>query len=251
MDAVIDYAGELGMKVFLDRHALEQDNRTALWYNDAFSEERWISDWEMLAERYAGNSTVIGADLHNEPHDEACWDCGDAALDWKAAAERAGNAILEVNPDWLIIVEGVEETDDGTTWWGGNLSNAGDAPVELSSPEKLVYSPHEYATSVFRQPWFDEPDFPDNLPGIWDGFWGYLIDDGVAPLIVGEFGTTLEAEEDQQWLAELMTYMDQKGISWTFWSWNPNSGDTGGILNDDWTTVNQAKYEFLQPFLAE
>jgi endoglucanase len=38
-------------------------------------------------------------------------------------------------------------------------------------------------------------------------------------------------------------------ISFTFWSWNPNSGDTGGILNDDWTTVNTAKQAFLTPYL--
>ena len=38
-----------------------------------------------------------------------------------------------------------------------------------------------------------------------------------------------------------------KGISWTYWSWNPNSGDTGGILADDWTTVNTAKLTYLQP----
>ena len=36
-------------------------------------------------------------------------------------------------------------------------------------------------------------------------------------------------------------------ISWTFWSWNPNSGDTGGILADDWTTVNQNKMAYLTP----
>jgi endoglucanase len=250
MDTVIETAGDLGMKVFLDRHALERDNRTNLWYYDTYSEERWISDWVMLAQRYAGNATVIGADLHNEPYDEACWGCGDPALDWQAAAERAGNAILEVNPDWLIIVEGVEESPAGNNWWGGNLSEAGAVPVELSNPAKLVYSPHEYATSVFRQEWFDAADFPDNLPGIWDTFWGYLVDEEIAPLIVGEFGTTLEATEDQQWLAELMAYMDAKGISWTFWSWNPNSGDTGGILNDDWTTINEEKYGFLEPSLA-
>jgi endoglucanase len=123
-------------------------------------------------------------------------------------------------------------------------------PVPLSNPAKLVYSPHEYATSVFRQEWFDAADFPDNLPGIWDTFWGYLVDEEIAPLIVGEFGTTLEATEDRQWLAELMAYMDARGISWTFWSWNPNSGDTGGILNDDWTTINEETYGFLKPSLA-
>jgi endoglucanase len=28
---------------------------------------------------------------------------------------------------------------------------------------------------------------------------------------------------------------------WTFWSWNPDSGDTGGILLDDWKSVNTTK----------
>ena len=36
-------------------------------------------------------------------------------------------------------------------------------------------------------------------------------------------------------------------MSWTFWSWNPNSGDTGGILADDWTTINQNKIVYLTP----
>jgi endoglucanase len=40
------------------------------------------------------------------------------------------------------------------------------------------------------------------------------------------------------------------GISFTFWSLNPNSGDTGGILNDDWTTVNTRKQNILNPFLV-
>jgi hypothetical protein len=31
------------------------------------------------------------------------------------------------------------------------------------------------------------------------------------------------------------------GFNWTFWSWNPDSGDTGGILKDDWLTANQEK----------
>lgn len=36
-------------------------------------------------------------------------------------------------------------------------------------------------------------------------------------------------------------------MSWTWWSWNPNSGDTGGILQDDWKTVNQDKVQGLVP----
>jgi len=60
---------------------------------------------------------VIGADLHNEPHGPATWGSGDVATDWRLAAERAGNAILKVNPDWLIIVQGVQEYQGDTYWW--------------------------------------------------------------------------------------------------------------------------------------
>jgi aryl-phospho-beta-D-glucosidase BglC (GH1 family) len=39
-------------------------------------------------------------------------------------------------------------------------------------------------------------------------------------------------------------------MSFTFWSLNPESGDTGGILADDWLTVNQDKMAYLTPILA-
>ncbi len=257
MDAIIDYAGERGVKVILDRHALGPDNRNKLWYDDQYPEDRFISDWQLLAERYQGNTTVIGADIYNEPHDEACWGCGDPAVDWHMAAEEAGNAIHAINPGWLIFVEGVEHADgadceildDGCNWWGGNLLGAEDTPVELNEPNKVVYSPHEYATSVHRQPWFDDPAFPSNLPSIWDRYWGYLEQAGTAPVMVGEFGSTLEAQEDQVWLEDLLAYMDQNGIGFTFWTFNPNSGDTGGVLNDDWNSVNQDRYGLLEPYL--
>ena len=41
-----------------------------------------------------------------------------------------------------------------------------------------------------------------------------------------------------------------KNSHWTFWALNPNSGDTGGLLKDDWVSVNQAKYNLLKPYLA-
>jgi len=41
-----------------------------------------------------------------------------------------------------------------------------------------------------------------------------------------------------------------KEYSWTYWCWNPNSGDTGGILKDDWSTVNQWKIDILKPYFA-
>src|SRR5262249_44799964 len=150
MDKIVDYAGQIGLRVILDHHRSEAGDgaeANGLWYTDAYPESRWIADWRMLAQRYAGNPTVIGADLHNEPHDPATWGDG-SATDWRLAAERAGNAILGVNPNWLILAEGVQTTAAGSTWWGGNLSNAGTFPVRLDVPDRLVYSPHDYPASV-------------------------------------------------------------------------------------------------------
>src|SRR4051794_356317 len=273
LDAVIAYAGGKGMRVILDRHRPTAAGQTPLWYTSGVPESTWISDWQMLARRYAGNTTVIGADLHNEPHAEgtnpaatgACWGCGDTARDWRLAAERAGNAILSVQPNWLIFVEGVScpsgglsnvwdgdtSNDEDCGWWGGNLSKAGDFPVRLSVANRLVYSPHEYATSVYHQAWFDDPTYPANMPAIWDHYWGYLYKLNIAPIMMGEFGTTLASDIDKVWLQKLHAYTGTgvNGMSFTYWSWNPNSGDTGGIANDDWTTINQAKQAILQPYL--
>jgi endoglucanase len=246
MDKIVAYAGQAGMRIILDRHRPDSGSQSALWYTSAYPESHWIADWVALAKHYANNPTVVGADLHNEPHDPACWGCGVAANDWRAAAQRAGNAILKVNPHWLIIVEGVQSFNNDYYWWGGNLEGAASLPIHLSVPHRLVYSAHDYPASVAGQPWFGAATYPQNLPAIWDAHWGYLQKNRVAPVLLGEFGSRLATTSDRQWFSTMVSYLKHAGNGWTFWSWNPNSGDTGGILNDDWTTVIPAKVQPLQ-----
>ena len=250
MDKVIEGAQKRGLRVVLDRHRPDSAGQSELWYTGAYSEQRWIDDWKMLAQRYAGNPTVIGADLHNEPHGNATWGDGNMATDWRLAAERAGNAILAVNPDWLIIVEGIEVTGGNYYWWGGNLRNAGTAPVRLNVPNRLVYSPHDYPSSLHAQSWFSDPSYPANLPAVWDATWGYLVKQNIAPVWLGEFGTKYQTESDKQWISTLASYITSNGLSFAFWCLNPNSGDTGGILQNDWSTVETGKHNVLSPLLA-
>ena len=76
MDKIVGYAGQIGLKVFLDHHRSEAGNSanaSGLWYTSAYPESKWIGNLSMLAGRYAGNSTVIGIDLHNEPHGPATY----------------------------------------------------------------------------------------------------------------------------------------------------------------------------------
>lgn len=256
LDRIVAYAGRSGLKVVLDRHRPDAAGQSALWYTAAVPETTWIANLKALAARYDGDPTVIGIDLHNEPHDPACWGCGDTTRDWRLAAERAGNAVLSVNPDLLVFVEGVQSYNGVNGWWGGNLMGVADHPVRLDVPNRLVYSAHDYATSVAQQSWFSDPSFPANMPGIWDKYWGYIFKQDIAPVWLGEFGTTLESTVDQKWLSALTTYLrstsayGSDSFHWTFWSWNPNSGDTGGILNADWTTVNTVKDGYLADIKA-
>ena len=209
MDKIVGYAGQIGLKVFLDHHRSEAGNSanaSGLWYTAAYPESKWISNLSMLATRYAGNSTVVGIDLHNEPHGPATWGDG-SANDWRLAAERGGNAVLAANPNLLIIVEGVENAASGSYWWGGNLSNAGTAPVRLNTASRLVYSAHDYPASVFAQTYFSDPTYPNNLPGVWDKNWGYLFRSGTAPVILGEFGSTLATASDQAWYGKMVNYL--------------------------------------------
>jgi len=253
MDKIIGYASQIGLHVILDQHRPSASAQSALWYTAAYPESRWISDWQMLANRYKNNPMVIGADLHNEPNTPACWGCGNPKLDWRLAAERAGNAILAVNPNWLIFVEGVNCYQPGTPcyWWGGNLQGVARYPVQLNVAHRLVYSVHDYTPDVQDQPWFHASNYPDNLPVLWDSYWGYIYKQGIAPVLVGEFGTTLQTNKDKQWLASLVNYLGTGagGINWTYWGWGPDSVDTGGILNSDWTTVNQARQASLTPIM--
>jgi endoglucanase len=268
LDKIVAYSGSIGLRILLDRHSSKAGNflNEPLWYiqGDAYyTEERFVADWVMLAKRYRGTA-VIGADLWNEPKSAngvtATWGTGDASTDWNSAAERAGNAILAANPDWLIIVEGTALN----TWWGGNLMGVETNPIVLQVLNKVVYSIHEYSQGVYDQPWFSDPSFPMNLRPRWDSFWGYLFRTQTAPLLIGEFGTNFKFPNDAIWLPILLNYMagqlmedgqntlleGQQGMSWTFWCLNPNSGDTGGILLDDWVTVDTFKMSFLSPMLA-
>ncbi|MFZ4374275.1 MAG: Calx-beta domain-containing protein, partial [Mycobacterium sp.] len=262
MDAIVAYAGQQGMRVILDHHrsgagAGTSDN--GLWYDSTYTEDAWVADWVTLANRYKTNSTVIGFDLHNEPH-SGVWG-GGGATDWARAAERAGNAALAVNPNLLMFVEGVGSYQGQNYWWGGNLMGVKDRPIVFNVANRLVYSPHDYPNSVFPQTWFQTADFGAGLPAVFRKAWGYIYEQNIAPIYIGEFGTKLVDPKDAIWLEAITSYISgdldnngttdiaagNQGINWTFWSWNPNSGDTGGILADDWKTVNQNKMAYLTP----
>jgi endoglucanase len=255
MDLVVQEADRQGLLIILDSHRLNDKRIPELWYGDGFSEADWIDTWQMLARHYKNQKNIVGADLKNEPHGQASWGTNNLATDWRLAAERAGNAILGINPNWLIVVEGVENNVPRQKlthhWWGGNLEGVKRYPVRLSKRNKLVYSPHEYGEGVHKKPYFDDKSFPKNLTQRWETGFYYIARQKIAPIWIGEFGGRLVDSKSKEgiWQNQFVNYIRAKNLSFAYWSWNPNSSDTGGILLDDWKSIDAPKQVLLSKIL--
>jgi endoglucanase len=253
MDVVVDAAGRAGLMVLLENHSLADDGYSyGLWYGQAgYDEDDWVGRWQALARRYRDRPNVIGADLKNEPHGDATWGTG-GPTDWHRAATRAGNAVTALAPDWLIVVEGIEKPVAGGRldrhWWGGNLEGVRRHPVRLQRGGRVVYSPHEYGPGVFPQPWFGRADTARQLERRWRDGWGFIAEGDIAPLLIGEFGgRKVDVGSDEgRWQRQFLDHLARTGISWTYWALNPDSGDTGGVLTDDWRTADRDKLALLQ-----
>ncbi len=250
---VLDYAVEAlkarSMYFILDHHTPSVQTISELWYTPQYSEQQWIDDLVFMAKRYIEQPYFIGLDIKNEPHGAASWGTGILATDWNTAAEKAASAILSVNPRILIFVEGIENSGSGSynNWWGGDLSKQKTTPLKIPA-EKLVFAPHVYGPDVYNQPYFADSAFPANMPAVWEEDFGYLAKDRV--VCPTEFGGRY-LNKDKTLQDALVTYLVQKGIhNFFYWCLNPNSGDTGGILEDDWKTVREDKVALLRRLMA-
>jgi aryl-phospho-beta-D-glucosidase BglC (GH1 family) len=221
---------------------------------------------------------------HGKPEEGkfAKWDNSKDENNWKYAAERGAMACLKQNPNLLIMVEGTEcypdfsRGADWTTpsvdyahygepskifgaWWGGNLRGVKDYPVDIGEYTKqIVYSPHDYGPEVYKQSWFylddDTKTFDRQslLDDYWYDAWAYLVEENRYPLLMGEWGGWVDDEHDttgenRHWLQEIRDYMTDKHIHHTFWCFNANSGDTGGLVKDDFKTWDEEKYMLGKP----
>ena len=196
-------------------------------------------------------------DLWDQPKPPyASWGwTGPNTRDWHLAAQNTGNSILAKNPQWLIFIAGL-----GTNgWMGSDLGYVAYSPVKLSLPNQLVYETHEWSQDVYKQPYFLDPAYPQNLRGVWKSRWGYLQQNSVNTVFIGAFDTNFAYPvPDHQWLSKFVAYMNgaftndnvsdlasgQKGMSWTV-------GSSGiGILEEDFLTVRTKLLSYINSSMA-
>lgn len=276
---ILDYFVSLcranGIKLMFGIHSAKthpQGHQYPLWYNEDITEKDYISSLTWLAKRYKHDDTVIAYDLKNEPHgaaDEsikAIWNNSKDPNNWKYIVEKTALKILKVNPNVLIIVNGIEiypkniktngnftstnKSDYYATWWGGNLRGVKDYPINLGKYQnKLIYSPHDYGPNVFIQPWFEKNyTYQSLIKEAWNDYWLYIHDKKITPLFIGEWGGYM-TQPNLKWMTYMRKLIKTEKLNHAFWAYNANSADTGGLVKDDFKTWDMEKYNFIKSVL--
>lgn len=284
LDTVVRAATQARLKVILNHHADEglagngnclAQQGNGLWFDKGpgtdgtdgcgnpgtVTQATFLADWEFLARRYRGNSTVIGFDLDNEPlayPGMSTWGDG-AVTDIRRMYSSVGSALERIDPGVLIICEGPQNYNgtfagqSGITSPEGDLTAVESQPVTLDADRhgparrfgKVVYSVHEYPTEVSGVT-------DDSGPAAirrYNGDWGFLIKEDYAPVWIGEAGSSmLDNPNDTEWANTLTRYVNgqagalggptftahQQGISTTWWRWGYRPGELpDGTLNAD------------------
>jgi aryl-phospho-beta-D-glucosidase BglC (GH1 family) len=270
LDLWMAEADRQGMYVLLNMYSVSTQTQYPTWFvsnpadfhlvynNQAYTKENWARDLAFVAQRYAHLSHFFGIDLYNEPHDNVRWSAGDAnatnpAYFWKEAAEFASAAVLAANPRLLIFVEGSNGNYDGVENsnipmnWAENFQPQAYKPLNIPA-DKLVLSPHTYGPDVFMKSSFSASNFPANLAADWDALFGKFSP--THAVVIGEFGGYYgpgpSGQQDVAWQNAFVQYLRSKGIRNSFyWCYTPNSGGTGGILDDN-LNVRPDKMALLQ-----
>lgn len=269
---VVNFFAKNGFYILIDNHLRE--DQTVLE-----NPERWVQLWCSLAYEISQDpisKDKVMLDLLNEPDN--------FGIHWEATADRPAlkelylnvmDALYAIYPNFLFFIEG--------TGQGGIDANWGDGFV--TDPQTILKhglsDPNPFFKALMKKPYLHQvvisPHvYPPSVTGatqnycnmaIWNRLsksFGYLTKQGYAvdsnpgkvfPVVIGEFGSRFIQEKDIQSMNDIVRYfnlendgIDQKHeqiASWFYWSWNANSGDTGGIVQDNWKDIHWEKIDYL------
>jgi endoglucanase len=236
-DACVEALTGAGLIVIPNCHTLDAgwccsaDDGNGLWFNDRWPAAAFVAAWQDMAARYRSNPLVAGVDIMNEPRPtrvggrtrSPTWGTGDST-DIAAMYTTVGNLIHQVDPDLLVICEGLR--------YAADLTAVARFPVRLERPGKVVYSLHDYS-------WFH----PRGQPRAayleqMEQAGGYLLGQRAgqaAPLWIGEFGHDTRSlasfgrpgspaggrPDSAVWWDNFRAWVTAADVDWCWWALNP------------------------------
>jgi len=227
-DACVEALTGAGLIVIPNCHTLDagwccgENDGNGLWFNNRWPAATFFAAWQDMAARYKSNPLVAGMDIMNEPRrTRVGWRVltptwgSRPKTDLAAMYTAVGNLIHQVSPEVLIICEG--------PGFAADLTGVARHPVRLERPGKVVYSLHDYS-------WFHPAGQPRSA--YFDQMHragGYLLDAGIAPLWIGEFGNDTRSLDNfgraatpaAGWWNNVEAWLTEEDVDWCWWPLNP------------------------------
>ena len=201
-DSLVAWCKANHMYVFLDLHAApggqgndlnisdRNPSKPSLWQSES-NKQKTIALWRKLAERYAGDSTVGGYDILNEPN----WGFEDTLKDRNGLNEKNNQPLKQLMMD---ITQGIREVDahhmiiiEGNGW-GNNYHG-----LLPTWDNNMVLSFHKYWNNNDQQ----------SIQYILDYRDQYNV-----PVWLGETG-----ENSNVWFTDAIHLLESNNIGWSWW----------------------------------
>ncbi len=216
MDQFFEKAEQNNISIALDFHRLHNSFQSSKPYDEDYSFSEFLYGWRKIITRYEKYSVLKAIDIWNEYQSSNF-------VEWNSLSRQIVSFLEETFPNrFIYFVGGVS--------WGGDIHyiDLDDLPYS----NRIWYSIHKY--------WFSDTE---NYVPKWDYSFG-----NHKPIVnVGEWGYKSDVTSEVVWANKFVDYLLSKGIRDTFfWTWSWNSGDTGGILREDCSTIDLDKVELLK-----
>lgn len=264
---VINFFAKNGFYVLIDNHT--EDNSIVT------NQTTWVANWKILASNIingmpASSSKLVMYDLRNEP-DAIGYDWSKMGPIYLATMDAINSV---TNNNNLFFIEGSGQGGISANWGDGfatnstvisqnGLSNPNSFFQSLASRpylNQVVLSPHVYPPSVTGAGTnFNGNGLYNRLSTSFGNLskTGYCIS-GVChryPIAIGEFGSNFTLNNDLLFFKSFANYLNNNNDAvdglhnpinnWFYWDYNPNSSDTGGIVANDWITIQWTKINYL------
>ena len=221
LERIFDWAKKYSLKVILDLHAApgaqnydwhsDSAGRALLWENRTYR-ERTYALWEKIADRFKGNSALLGYDVLNEPV------LGKkSTVILKKFYKEIIKRIRAIDKKHIIFLEG--------DIWAQRIDFLKDLIGDNISVSTHTYQPLKYAFNFI--PFMK---FPGRIDGInWDKnrIYRYLEPyykfscRHKVHIFVGEFGINWRGGfwGELKWLAAMLSAFKDFGFGYTYWTY--------------------------------
>jgi hypothetical protein len=263
---VIEKLIDKGLYVIIDYHPMNTEN---IAYDVNSFVTSWKNLWNKITSHPKYYTTMKGRvilDLFNEPDSmQIYWNPRNSKPGATDLYLKTMDALHNIgNP--LFMVEGTGQTSHNINWGDGFATDPQiirrygiDDPsaffkalVRKPYLNRVIISPHVYGPTISLS---DKASTGEQLFARLNSSFGYLANPGFCdntkctkfPILIGEFGSFFTDKRDIAHLNDFAYWIKTtlKEFNWAYWTYNQNSGDTGGIVENNWQNIAWQKIRWL------